>query len=105
MTAEQTNPEMLKTQIAECESALEKLETLAQAAEGTEKEKYEEQISTFRKRLIDVQAKLLEMIDSQEDNWDKDLRQGAGTVWKRLKKGFKEAKTEFKKGYDEGLEK
>ena len=101
---EKSPMEELKSEIAECKSALQKLEARAQAAEGTEKAAYEEQISSFRKRLIDVQDQLLEMsVDRQ--GWDKEIRQGAGGAWNRLKKGLKDAKTEFKKGYDEGLEK
>ena len=102
--AERINLETLKAQIAECRSALEKLEARAQDAQGSEKASYEEQISAFRKRLIDVQEKLLEL-RTADGGWDKDLRQGAGSAWKRLKKGLKDAKSEFKKGYDEGLEK
>lgn len=101
---EKSPMEELKSEIAECKSELQKLEARAQEAEGTEKAAYEEQISSFQKRLIDVQDQLLEMsVDRQ--GWDKEIRQGAGGAWNRLKKGLKNAKTEFKKGYDEGLEK
>jgi hypothetical protein len=94
----------LRAQLAECKSSLRELEVRAQQAQGAEKTKYEEQVSNFRKRLIDIQDKLLEMKSVEEDNWQ-DVKQEAESAWKKLKRSLKEAKTEFKKGYDEGLEK
>jgi len=102
--SEKINMETLKAQIAECRSVLEELEARAQSAEGSEKARYEEQIGTFQKRLIDVQNKLLDL-QAGSGKWDNDLRKGAGSAWRRLKKGLTDAKTEFKKGYDEGLDK
>lgn len=93
----------LKHELAECRSALRKLELRAQQAEGDQKAAYEAQLSTFRRRLIDVQEKLLEMTSGSEDDWA-DVKQEAGSMWKRFKRSLKDAKTEFKKGYDEGFE-
>ena len=92
----------LKEQINGWNADLDKLEADAEA-----KIKYEKQIKELRQKLEEAQQNLTKIHDAgddaDDDAWE-DLKQGANTLWNMYEHSFKKAKSEFKRGYREGLE-
>ncbi|MBU1904996.1 MAG: coiled coil domain-containing protein [Proteobacteria bacterium] len=88
----------LKEQINGWNADLDKLEADAEA-----KIKYEKQIKELRQKAEEAQQNLTKIHDASDDAWE-DLKQGAKTLWNMYENSFKKAKSEFKRGYREGLE-
>ena len=92
----------LKEQINGWNADLDKLEADAEA-----KIKYEKQIKEIRQKAEEAQQNLTKIHDAgddaDDDAWE-DLKQGAKTLWNMYEHSFKKAKSEFKRGYREGLE-
>jgi len=92
----------LKEQINGWNADLDKLEADAEA-----KIKYEKQIKELRQKAEEAQQNLTKIHDAgddvDDDAWE-DLKQGAKTLWNMYENSFKKAKSEFKRGYREGLE-
>jgi len=92
----------LKEQINGWNAGLDKLETDTEA-----KIKYEKQIKELRQKAEEAQQNLTKIHDAgddaDDDAWE-DLKQGANTLWNMYEHSFKKAKSEFKRGYREGLE-
>jgi len=92
----------LKEQINGWNAGLDKLETDTEA-----KIKYEKQIKELRQKAEEAQQNLTKIHDAgddaDDDAWE-DLKQGAKTLWNMYEHSFKKAKSEFKRGYREGLE-
>lgn len=92
----------LKEQINGWNADLDKLEADADA-----KIKYEKQIKALRQKAEEAQQNLTKIHDAgddaDDDAWE-DLKQGAKTLWDMYEHSFKKAKSEFERGYREGLE-
>jgi len=87
--------EKFKAKLDEWNAELEILEAKAKGASADAKIRYEEDASTFRKRLHAARERAKEMKAANENAWD-DLRQGVEDAWKEVKDALERAKSEFK---------
>jgi chromosome segregation ATPase len=92
----------LKAQLDELNTDLDRLEDEARKASADAKVQYEGQIRELRQKAQGSQQTLTKIRQANENAWD-DLKEGAETAWTMLKDSFAAAKSEFKKGYDQGL--
>lgn len=86
----------LKAELDELSAELDILKTEAEFKHG-------DHIKELRQKLVEAGQTLEKIYDASEDTWE-DLKQGAETILNMYKDSFKKAKSEFKKGYREGLE-
>ena len=103
MTTREAYLEKLKAQLDEWNKDLDGLDRETSKADAKTKIKYEEQIKELRQNVEEAQQTLTKIRDASENTWE-DLKQGAETIWDMYKNSFKKAKSEFKRGYREGLE-
>ena len=92
----------LKAQLDELNADLDALEGEARKASADAKVQYERQIRELRQKVQRFQQTLTKSRQANDNAWD-DLKEGAETGWTMLKESFTAAKSEFKKGYDQGL--
>jgi chromosome segregation ATPase len=102
MTTREAYVARLKAQLDELNADLDALEDEARKASADAKVQYERQIRELRQKAQRSQQTLTKIRQANENAWD-DLKGGAGTAWTMLKESFSAAKSEFKKGYDQGL--
>ena len=103
MTTRDAYLEKLKSQLDEWGKDIDRLDRETSKADAKAKIKYEEQINELRQNVEEAQQTLTTIRDANENTWE-DLKQGAETIWDLYKNSFKKAKSEFKRGYKEGLE-
>ncbi|MCJ7685042.1 MAG: hypothetical protein MUO68_12185, partial [Desulfobacteraceae bacterium] len=96
MTVRDEYIKKLKADLDEWKADLDTLEAEAEI-------KHEGHIKELRQKLEEAQQTLTKIHDGSEDTWE-DLKQRAETVWNMYKNSFKKAKSEFKRGYREGVE-
>lgn len=94
----------LKAKIDEWNADLDKLAAKADQADGETKIKYQQQIEGLKSKREELQGKIADLKDASESAWE-DLKDGVEKSWETWKESFSRAKTEFKKGYEEGRDK
>lgn len=82
---------------------IKKLKADLDTLEAEAEIKHEWHIKELRQKLENAQQTLAKISEEGEDTWE-DLKQRAETVWNMYKNSFKKAKSEFKRGYREGVE-
>ena len=107
MTTREAYLEKLKAQIDEWDKDLDRLDRETLKADAKTKKKYEKQIKELRQKAEEAQqnlTKIHDAVDDADDDAWEELKQGANTLWNMYEHSFKKAKSEFKRGYREGLE-
>lgn len=95
--------EKLKAQIDEWRAALDRLEAEAREASADAAPKYKRQIRELRQKAEEAQETLAKIHEGDQDAW-RDLKKDAKTAWGAFKKSLAKAKSEFQRGYKEGLD-
>jgi uncharacterized coiled-coil DUF342 family protein len=93
----------LKAKLDEWRAALDRLEAEAREASADAEPRYKSQIAELRQKAEEAEKTLVKIQEGDEDAM-RDLKQGAGNIWSAFKKNFAKAKSEFKRGYKEGME-
>ena len=95
--------EKLKAKMDELNAEIDKLRAKANQAEAELKMNYFEQLEDLQAKRKDVEDKVAELQQIGEKAWE-DFREGLENSWEILKISFTKAKSEFQRGYREGLE-
>jgi hypothetical protein len=95
--------EKLKAQLDRLGADLDELETKFRKAETDVKMEKFEQINELRQRTAAARRTLVKIQEAGDDAWE-DLKQSAESAWSALRDSFSKAKSEFKRGYQKGLE-
>jgi predicted nucleic acid-binding Zn-ribbon protein len=95
--------EKLRAKMDEWNAEIDKLKTKADQAEAELKMDYSEQLEDLQAKHKDIEDKLAELQQTGEGAWE-DLREGLEKSWEILRISFSKAKSEFQRGYREGLE-
>jgi uncharacterized protein (DUF3084 family) len=66
------------------------------------KKKHLAQLAELRQKIAKAQQTLARIQKRGDDAWE-DLKQGAENAWNTLKDSLSKAKSEFKRGYREGM--
>jgi predicted nucleic acid-binding Zn-ribbon protein len=94
--------EKLKVRLDALNAELDELEAEARKAGAEARIRYEGHLKALREKQAEAKDVLNNISDAKDDAWT-DLAQGLESVWNALKSGFLDAKSEFEKGYREGM--
>lgn len=92
----------LKAQLDEWNAEIDKLAARAEKAGADKRIQYRQQLENLRAKRREIEDKLAELRDAGENAWE-DLRIGLENSWEIFKASFEAAKTEFERGYAEGV--
>ncbi len=93
----------LEAQFERLNTYLEALDVSMKNADTKTKTKYEEKMRDIRNKRNIIREKIKRVKESKGDTWEV-IGEEAGNVWGLIKNTFKNAKEEYKKGYEEGLD-
>ena len=99
--------EKLKAQLDAFNAELDELEAEARKADAESRIRYEDHLKSLREKQAGAKKALAGISDAKDDAKDdawSDLAQGLELTWSSLKSSFIKAKSEFEKGYREGME-
>jgi chromosome segregation ATPase len=103
MTARDAYVRRLKAELDECTAELGTLEAEIQELDEDRRMRYEDMVQEVRRRCEEAGEIVVRLQGATEETRG-ELREGAETAWDSLKESFRKAKSEFKRGYTEGLE-
>lgn len=92
----------LKAQLDEWNADLDRFEVRIQKAKADVKKEQLAQLAELRQKTAHAQQTLARIQNGGDDAWE-DLKQGAENAWNALRDSLSEAKSEFKRGYREGM--
>jgi len=93
----------LEAQFERLNTYLEALDVSMKNADTETKTKYEEKMRDIRNKRNIIRGKISRVKESDGNTWEV-IGEEAGDVWGSIKKTFKKAKDEYRKGYEEGLD-
>ena len=91
----------LQSQLDKWNAEIDILKEDAQRAEVNTKEAYEKRIEQLRKKCEVAKGKIKQIQESNNIGWE-ELKEGVEESWNGIKQLFKDTKTEFCKGLEEG---
>jgi uncharacterized coiled-coil DUF342 family protein len=94
--------EKLKSQLDEWNADIDKLQAKADQAEAETRIEYQKKLEDLRAKRKDVEEKIVQLQNAGDSAWE-DLKQGIENSWEILKVSFTRSKSEFERGYKEGL--
>jgi chromosome segregation ATPase len=103
MSTRASHVEKLKAQLVEWRADLDRLEAEARRTTSDGELRYQKEIAELRQKAEEAQETLQKIKEGDEDAWN-DLKKGAENMWGAFKKSFVKAKSEFKRGYKEGMD-
>jgi hypothetical protein len=101
MTSREDYIKKLQVQLDEWNSEIDILKEDALRAKANTKEAYEKRIEQLRKKCEAAKEKINHIQESNNIGW-KVLKEGIEESWNDIKQLFKDTKTEFCKGLEEG---
>ncbi len=93
----------LEAQFERLNTYLEALDISMKNADTETRRKYEEKIKDIHNKRDMIREKIKRVRESDGNTWEV-IGEEAGNVWGSIKKTFKKAKEEYRKGYEEGLD-
>lgn len=93
----------LEAQFERLNTYLEALDVSMKNADTETKTKYEEKMRDIRNKRNIIRGKISRVKESDGNTWEV-IGEEAGNFWVSIKNTFKNAKEEYKKGYEEGLD-
>ena len=93
----------LEAQFERLNTYLEALDVSMKNADTETKMKYEEKMKDIHNKQNMIRAKIIRIKESDGNTWEV-IGEEAGNVWGSIKNTFKNAKEEYRKGYEEGLD-
>ena len=93
----------LEAQFERLNTYLEALDVSMKNADTETKQKYEEKMKDIRNKRNIIRGKISRVKESDGNTWEV-IGEETANVWGSIKKTFKKAKDEYKKGYEEGLD-
>jgi hypothetical protein len=103
MTEKGSHKAKLKARLEELNAELDRLEAEMQESGEETPPAQRDQIRILKEKTLALNEALGNIQESDEDSWQ-DLKQGAENIWTTFRKNFSKAKSEFKRGYKEGME-
>lgn len=97
------NKARLRTRLEELNAELDRLEAEMQKSGEETPPGQTDQLRVLKEKTREIREALGNLQESDDDSWE-DLRKGAESVWTAFKKNFSKARSEFKRGYKEGME-
>ena len=92
----------LEAQFERLNVYLKALDVSMKNADSETKMKYEEKMKDIHNKQNMIREKIKRVKESDGNTWEV-IGEEAGNVWGSIKKTFKKAKDEYRKGYEEGL--
>ena len=92
----------LEVQFEKLNTYLEALDVSMKNADTETKQKYEEKMKDIHNKRDMIREKIKRVKESDGSTWEV-IGEETANVWGSIKKTFKKAKDEYKKGYEEGL--
>ena len=92
----------LEAQFERLNTYLEALDVSMKNADTETKQKYEEKMKDIHNKRDMIREKIKRVKESDGNTWEV-IGEETANVWGSIKKTFKKAKDEYKKGYEEGL--
>jgi len=93
----------LEAQFERLSTYLDALDISMKNADPETKLKYMEKIKDIHNKRDMMREKIKRVRESDGSTWE-IIGEEAGNVWGSIKKTFKKAKDEYKRGYEEGLD-
>ncbi len=93
----------LEAQFERLNTYLEALDVSMKNADTETKQNYKEKIKDIHNKRDMIREKIKRVRESDGNTWEV-IGEEAASVWGSIKNTFKEAKDEYRKGYEEGLE-
>ncbi len=93
----------LEAQFERLNTYLEVLDVSMKNADTETKMKYDEKMKDIRNKRDMIREKISRVKESKGNTWEV-IGEEAGNFWGSIKNTFKNAKEEYKKGYEEGLD-
>ena len=93
----------LEAQFERLNTYLEVLDVSMKNADTETKMKYDEKMKDIHNKQNMIRAKIKRIKESDGNTWEV-IGEEAGNVWGSIKNTFKNAKEEYRKGYEEGLD-
>lgn len=103
MTEQNSHKAKLRTKLEELNAELDRLEAEMQESGEEIPAAQRDQIRVLKEKTRQVNEALGNIQESDEDSWQ-DLKKGAENIFSTFRKNFSKAKSEFKRGYKEGME-
>jgi len=93
----------LEAQFERLNTYLEAMDATMKNADTKTKTKYEEKMKDIHNKQNMIREKINRVKESDGNTWEV-IGEEAGNVWGSIKNTFKEAKDQYRKGYEEGLD-
>ena len=92
----------LKALLDEWNADIDKLSAKTDKADADAKIEYHKKLDELKEKRSEIEHKIEVMQESGESAWE-DLKHGLEDSWDTLKKSLSMMKSEFEKGYKEGM--
>jgi hypothetical protein len=102
MSEREAYAKKLKAQLEEWNAELDRLKAETQKADADTRNKYEPKVEELYRKSGEALKNVTKIQEASEDTWT-ELIEGAEKTWNSLKEVFTKTKSEFKRGYREGM--